>query len=128
MLPHPLLAVAAVVCCSQPFYHLLVEVTDWSYDAAQPPVAYVAQELLAAPELEDEGTSWSQVNGRSHRVLVKQNQDTQHAKSQAHVACLTRSNTQVVHLQPARPLAKAICCLCPVRWGVWTACLRQEGG
>jgi heat shock protein HspQ len=46
---------------SQPFYHLLVEVSDWSYDAAQPPVAYVAQELLAAPELEDEGASWSQV-------------------------------------------------------------------
>jgi heat shock protein HspQ len=47
--------------CSQPFYHLLVEVSDWSYDAAQPPVAYVAQELLAAPELEDEGASWGQV-------------------------------------------------------------------
>jgi hemimethylated DNA binding protein len=46
---------------SQPFYHLLVEVSDWSYDAAQPPVAYVAQELLAAPELEDEGASWGQV-------------------------------------------------------------------
>jgi heat shock protein HspQ len=49
------------VICSQPFYHLLVEVSDWSYDAAQPPVAYVAQELLAAPELEDEGASWGQV-------------------------------------------------------------------
>lgn len=47
--------------CSQPFYHLLVEVSDWSYDSAQPPVAYVAQELLAAPELEDEGASWGQV-------------------------------------------------------------------
>lgn len=47
---------------SQPFYHLLVEVSDWSYDAAQPPVAYVAQELLAAPELEDDGTSWSEVS------------------------------------------------------------------
>ncbi|WIA21272.1 hypothetical protein OEZ85_000506 [Tetradesmus obliquus] len=46
---------------SQPFYHLLVEVSDWSYDSAQPPVAYVAQELLAAPELEDEGASWGQV-------------------------------------------------------------------
>eukprot|EP00878_Enallax_costatus_P002909 GHUV01003103.1.p1 GENE.GHUV01003103.1~~GHUV01003103.1.p1 ORF type:complete len:415 (+),score=115.19 GHUV01003103.1:208-1452(+) len=47
----------------QPFYHLLVEVSDWSYDAAQPPVAYVAQELLATPELDDDGTSWSEVYG-----------------------------------------------------------------
>jgi hypothetical protein len=26
-------------CCSQPFYHLLAEVSDWGYDASQPPVA-----------------------------------------------------------------------------------------
>jgi heat shock protein HspQ len=56
---------ACLICyiCSQPFYHLLVEVSDWSYDSAQPPVAYVAQELLAAPEIEDEGASWGQVRG-----------------------------------------------------------------
>jgi hemimethylated DNA binding protein len=49
---------------SQPFYHLLVEVSDWGYDAAQPPVAYVAQELLAAPELEDDGASWTHVSAQ----------------------------------------------------------------
>jgi hypothetical protein len=47
----------------QPFYHVLVDVADWKYDAAQPPVAYVAQELLTAPELEDDGAAWSQVYG-----------------------------------------------------------------
>jgi len=50
-----------VPVCSQPFYHLLVEVSDWGYDASQPPVAYVAQELLAAPEVEDDGATWAQV-------------------------------------------------------------------
>jgi heat shock protein HspQ len=54
-------AAAAVWSCSQPFYHLLVEVSDWGYDASQPPVAYVAQELLAAPEVEDDGATWTQV-------------------------------------------------------------------
>lgn len=54
-------AAAAVWTCSQPFYHLLVEVSDWGYDASQPPVAYVAQELLAAPEVEDDGATWAQV-------------------------------------------------------------------
>ena len=45
----------------QPFYHVLVDVRDWKFDAAQPPVAYVAQELLAAPELTDDGASWTEV-------------------------------------------------------------------
>ncbi|GBG00504.1 hypothetical protein Rsub_13266 [Raphidocelis subcapitata] len=47
----------------QPFYHVLVDVRDWAFDATQPPVAYVAQELLAAPELTDDGTSWGEVYG-----------------------------------------------------------------
>ena len=47
----------------QPFYHILVDVRDWRFDAAQPPVAYAAQELLAAPELVDDGASWSEVYG-----------------------------------------------------------------
>ncbi|KAI8477009.1 MAG: hypothetical protein J3K34DRAFT_498324 [Monoraphidium minutum] len=47
----------------QPFYHVLVDVRDWEFDAAQPPVAYVAQELLAAPELLDDGASWGEVYG-----------------------------------------------------------------
>jgi len=34
----------------QPYYHVLVERRDWEYDAYQPPVAYVAQEQLWAPE------------------------------------------------------------------------------
>jgi len=45
----------------QPFYHVLVDVRDWEFDAAQPPVAYAAQELLAAPELVDDGASWGEV-------------------------------------------------------------------
>jgi hypothetical protein len=39
----------------------LVEVSDWGYDASQPPVAYVPQELLAAPEFDDDGATWTQV-------------------------------------------------------------------
>ncbi|GFR46804.1 hypothetical protein Agub_g8437, partial [Astrephomene gubernaculifera] len=64
----------------QPFYHLLVDARDWEYDAHLPPVAYVAEELLTAPELESSeggvrggtssssrssggGRSWSEVYG-----------------------------------------------------------------
>ena len=47
----------------QPFYHVLVDVRDWEFDAAAPPVAYIAQELLMAPEREDEGKSWVEVSG-----------------------------------------------------------------
>jgi heat shock protein HspQ len=50
---------------SQPFYFVLVDVRDWSFDASQPPVAYVAQELLAAPELVDDGAAWGEVRERA---------------------------------------------------------------
>lgn len=47
----------------QTFYHLLVDVRDWDVDDdLQPPVAYVAEELLTCPELED-GRSWREVYG-----------------------------------------------------------------
>ncbi len=39
-----------------------MEVSDWGYDASQPPVAYVPQELLAAPEYDDDGATWAQVS------------------------------------------------------------------
>lgn len=35
----------------QPFYHLLVDVRDWPLDASTPPVAYVPQERLLAPQV-----------------------------------------------------------------------------
>ena len=38
-------------CQQQPFYHLLVDSKDWEGSWAQPPIAYVAQELLSAPEV-----------------------------------------------------------------------------
>mmetsp|Transcript_25874 Transcript_25874/g.66704 ORF Transcript_25874/g.66704 Transcript_25874/m.66704 type:complete len:499 (+) Transcript_25874:102-1598(+) len=34
----------------QPFYQLLVDVRDWSFDYTLPPVAYVAEDFLWAPE------------------------------------------------------------------------------
>lgn len=36
---------------NQVFYHCLVDVRDWDQDLDQPPVAYVAEELLSAPEV-----------------------------------------------------------------------------
>lgn len=47
----------------QPFYHVLVDVRDWDFDASQPPVAYAAEEMLTCPELEQEGMTWTQVYG-----------------------------------------------------------------
>ncbi|KAL6764350.1 hypothetical protein V8C86DRAFT_2474337 [Haematococcus lacustris] len=35
---------------AQPFYHVLVDQRDWEFDAYQPPVAYVAEELCWTPE------------------------------------------------------------------------------
>lgn len=46
-----------------PFYHVLVDVRDWSSSSEMPPVAYVAEALLTAPELEPEGLAWVQVHG-----------------------------------------------------------------
>jgi hemimethylated DNA binding protein len=37
----------------QVFYHVLVDVSDWPEDYDEPPVAYVAEELLAAASLAD---------------------------------------------------------------------------
>jgi hypothetical protein len=43
---------------------VLVDERDWEHDATQPPVAYVAQELLGAPELDDsQGRCWLEVHG-----------------------------------------------------------------
>jgi heat shock protein HspQ len=36
---------------AQPFYHVLVDSRDWGFDVEQPPVAYVAEELLADVEV-----------------------------------------------------------------------------
>lgn len=48
----------------QIFYHLLVDARDWEYDPHLPPVAYVAEELLRAPEMESEGCkSWVEAYG-----------------------------------------------------------------
>lgn len=35
----------------QPFYHVLVDVRDWPLASAVPPVAYVPQEQLIAPQV-----------------------------------------------------------------------------
>lgn len=40
---------------AQPFYHLLVDVRDWPPNEEAPPIAYVAEELLEAPE---EPSTW----------------------------------------------------------------------
>lgn len=40
----------------QVFYHVLVDVSDWPEDFDEPPVAYVAEELLAAASLADFGS------------------------------------------------------------------------
>ncbi|KAL4517713.1 hypothetical protein Ndes2526B_g02115 [Nannochloris sp. 'desiccata'] len=40
----------------QVFYHVLVDVSDWPEDYEEPPVAYVAEELLAAASLVDFGS------------------------------------------------------------------------
>ncbi|DBA86428.1 TPA: hypothetical protein ACH3X2_005521 [Trebouxia sp. C0005] len=37
--------------CEQTFYHLLVDAKDWEASWERPPVAYVAEELLDAPEV-----------------------------------------------------------------------------
>eukprot|EP00798_Chlamydomonas_sp_ICE-L_P022438 gene22439-29550_t len=42
----------------QYFYHVLVDKRDWQLDLDQPPVAYVAQEMLTAPDLVDESKCW----------------------------------------------------------------------
>lgn len=69
--PHPLLHFS---CCMHTCFTLcrlvqvLVDARDWEYDPHQPPMAYVAEELLTCPELEagqdgKEGTggSWLEV-------------------------------------------------------------------
>ena len=35
----------------QTFYHLLVDAKDWEASWERPPIAYVAEELLTAPEV-----------------------------------------------------------------------------
>lgn len=40
----------------QVFYHVLVDVADWPHDEDEPPVAYVAEELLTAASMVDFGS------------------------------------------------------------------------
>jgi len=51
---------------AQPFYHVLVDARDWSYSSNAPPTAYVAEELLTCPELDEAspGKSWVEVYGK----------------------------------------------------------------
>jgi len=47
----------------QRYYHVLVDARDWPPDPSQPPVAYVADALLSAPERDEPGRTWSEVYG-----------------------------------------------------------------
>ncbi len=46
---------------AQPFYHILVDMRDWPSARFEAPVAYVAEELLDAPQ---EPATWVQVHGK----------------------------------------------------------------
>ena len=52
----------------QTFYHLLVDAKDWEASWERPPVAYVAEELLQAPEVQIA----SVVPGNKHLTLLHQ--------------------------------------------------------
>jgi len=47
----------------QTFYHLLVDAKDWEASWERPPVAYVAEELLDAPEVRPAYSTIQQVCG-----------------------------------------------------------------
>jgi hemimethylated DNA binding protein len=47
----------------QRHYHVLVDVRDWPPDPAQPPVAYVADAMLSAPERDEPGSTWIEAYG-----------------------------------------------------------------
>jgi hemimethylated DNA binding protein len=54
---------------AQPFYHILVESSDWEPSADAPPVAYAAEDWLSAPELDDaQQRSWIEARARARRA------------------------------------------------------------
>lgn len=44
---------------------MLVHERDWETDSEDPPVTYVAEDWLTAPEQDQDGKSWMEVHGEA---------------------------------------------------------------